>query len=163
MAKLDFLSIDHLKTWLRQHPDGQKIAEELLDEATRGRERVLLVGESDFDGGVIEVYAERSVIFHQIVKPHAVTSKGQLLAEEWVDLKLPLAYKRLYWPVKLRRSILCHHLKQTPEQILERKWNLEFVQALTDLWKKSREKKWRESNEKKAETARRTAARVADK
>lgn len=141
MTKLRFYSLSHLKTWLQQHPDGQKIVEELLDDATRGRERVLLVGESDSNSKVVKIYAERSVIFYEIVKPHAITPKGQILAEEWVDLKLPLAYKRLYWPVKLRGSILCCHLKQTPEQILERNWNLEFVRVCDELRKESHGKK----------------------
>ncbi len=138
MAKLQFYSLNHLKTWLRQHPDGRKIVGELLDEATRGRERVLLVGQTDFDNdGVVEIYAERSVIFHQTVRPHAITPEGVILAEQWVDLRLPLAYKQLYWPVKLRGSVLCRHLKQVPEQILERNWNLEFVRVCNDLRKES--------------------------
>ena len=146
MAELQFLSLNHLKTWLQQHPDGRKIVEELLDETTRGRERVLLVGQADANGGVVEVYADRSVIFHQVVKPHAITPEGQILAEEWVDLRLPLAYKHLYWPVKLRSCISCRHLKQTPEQILDKNWMLKFIQACTELRKES-------SNGKKTEAS----------
>lgn len=99
----------------------------------RQREKVLVVLNSD---GFVECYAGKSVDVHIVAKPHASTPAAEILAQVYVDLSIPQAYRAVYFPSCCRAAEqLC---RITAADIIYRKADVELlrgIQALDDSWK----------------------------
>ena len=109
VAKIHFLSVQHLEAWLRGHPEGQKIAGGLVvDKCQRcmARKAALIVLHSD---GWVECYAD-DVDLRVVTKIHATTPEAGVLAAEVMEDQLPERYRAIYWPRKCRAVGLCEKM-----------------------------------------------------
>ena len=91
------------------------------------REPVLMVGHAD---GWVEVFAERHVDAHIAMMPFAATPEAQVMAEEYLESKLPRRYRELYWPGMKRAAELVQIV--TPDDILYWEWKAEMFRAVED-------------------------------
>jgi hypothetical protein len=99
-----FPTIEHPREWLEGTPEGNRLIGDILARYTP-RESVLIVVEqsSPFKPAWIEVYGERSLSVHIAHKLRTSTNETSILAEEYLERKLPKRYRRLYMPGNLRR------------------------------------------------------------
>ncbi len=128
-----FLSIAHLKTWLRSHPDGQVVTESLLSDRLAQRERALVVLHSD---GWVECYGSPGVDIVLAGKPHATTPAAGAMAEEYLDLTLPRPFADLYWPNKLKKFGKCS--ATTLYDIAESRKLVSLIKEVQDGQKRAR-------------------------
>lgn len=76
---------------------------------------VLVVIHSD---GYVELYGPRSIDARIAILPDMNSAKGEILAEEYLDLNLPERHRRLHAPgmirtAKLGRKITAHEIANT--------------------------------------------------
>lgn len=88
------------------------------------RKKVLIVVHDDH----VEAYADDDVDVWIAHFPKVNSVKGEVLAEKYVAGTLPINYRSLYWPGKLRKEevLSC----PTPEEIADRKWQVEVLRSL---------------------------------
>ena len=88
------------------------------------RHKVLLVLHAD---GTVEAYADpEHVDVRTVVMPHAPGGVG--LAEEYVELTIPLAYREVYFPGNRRAVDTVRTL--LPSQIYQQQLDKEFMDGL---------------------------------
>ena len=102
-------------------PDGQR-------PPRPPRVKVLVVLHSD---SWVECYADKTVDVHIVQRLHVENDASVHLVDLYLEGLLPKCYRRLHWPVKLRAADQCR--KVTPEMMLERRWNLDFLAALREV------------------------------
>ena len=94
----------------------------------RQREKVLVVFNSD---GFVECYAGKAVDIHIITKPLASTSTAEILAQEYVDLAIPRAYRDVYFPSYCRAAEQLRRI--TAGDIINRKYDVELLRGILAL------------------------------
>jgi hypothetical protein len=118
----DVVKIAHIAAWLRNANLGKKILEEAVGRACLScqrlrefetrclqcekRRKVLVVcGITEEDRPWVEVYCGKRVdaMICQRVTVHAA---NEVLAEELLELRLPLAYRELFVPRKLKKVLV---------------------------------------------------------
>lgn len=80
--------------------------------------------------GTVEVYGDDHVDVHVVQRLHVDDEDAVLanLLDQYHEATIPVVYRRLYWPNKLRALGCCE--KVTPEQALDTLWRLSIVRGL---------------------------------
>jgi hypothetical protein len=129
-SKSTFPSPKRIAAWLKSHPDGQKLFEELLAERCTWclqRPRVLVVT----DGcGRVEVNHDPSVYVRFEQKLFVRGSEAERLAEEELELRLPSYWRDLYCPQKAKTW---RDSRMTPSMAADAAWQLEMIEALKEI------------------------------
>jgi hypothetical protein len=94
----------------------------------RQREKVLVVFNSD---GFVECYASKHVDIYIATKPHASTSVAEILAQEYVDLAIPRAYRDVFFPSYCRAAEQLRRI--TAGDILNRQHDVELLRGIQTL------------------------------
>lgn len=94
----------------------------------RQREKVLVVFNSD---GFVECYAGKDVDIHIVTKPHASTSTAEILAQEFVGLSIPRAYREVYFPSYCRAAEQLRRI--TAGDIINRRYDVELLRGIQAL------------------------------
>jgi hypothetical protein len=89
---------------------------------------VLVVFNSD---GFVECYAGKDVDVHIVTKPHASTSTAEILAQEYVGLAIPRAYREVYFPSYCRAAEQLRRI--TAADILNRQHDVELLRGIQAL------------------------------
>jgi hypothetical protein len=94
----------------------------------RQREKVLVVLNSD---GFVECYAGKAVDIHIVTKPHASTPAAEILAQEYVGLAIPRAYREVYFPSYCRAAEQLRRI--TAGDIINRRYDVELLRGILAL------------------------------
>lgn len=90
--------------------------------------KVLVVLSSD---GCVEYYGEEGVSVKVVVKPHAETVDGEILAERYLETKLPWSWRELYVPGNLKARDVARRVE--PMDLLHAKMDLELIGTLEQV------------------------------
>lgn len=98
------------------------------------KQPVLVILHSD---GYVQVYGDRKLVdCHVAIMPQMTSDKGQMLAEQILELELPLRYKQIYWPGNL---IGTHQVRtRTLDDIAQTEWELQFCRVLSAIGQDAR-------------------------
>ena len=102
-------------------------------QSDKPRETVLVVPNAD---GWIGVYGGNNIDVQIAMMPHMTTPEGERLAEQYLELTLPKRYRVLYWPGNRRAADLVRVI--TPQDIAQRKWELEMMTTLDAIAARSK-------------------------
>ena len=91
----------------------------------RQREKVLVVFNSD---GFVECYASKQVDIYIATKPQASAPAAEILAQEYIDLAIPRAYRDVFFPSYCRAAEQLRRI--TAGDILNRQHNVELLRGI---------------------------------
>ncbi|WP_425400363.1 hypothetical protein [Aeoliella sp.] len=98
----------------------------------KSREKALILIRHEQSGRpYIEVYGESTLDCRIVTVPHVDTTRGEIVAEELVEHSLPVIYRDLLWPGKLRAQGVV--ALQRPSDVVDRYHRLQILRALDAL------------------------------
>ena len=104
-----FLSLNHLRNWLRWSPQGKQLVEELSEKTPP---RMLIVCHHD----QIEIFCEGRVIVKEAIMPYFGRSgPDEIEAEQYMEARLIPVWREVYEP--RNRKISVSQVKRTRQDV----------------------------------------------
>jgi len=136
-VSLPFKTIRGLRSWLRNNEHGQALLKELGEqrcekcktaaEQAEQRRAVLIVVHPD---NFLECFAALDVDVRIVALLKTDSQRGELLAEEFMEMGLPLRFAEVFYPRNRRAAGKIE--SRTPEQEEQVRWQLAMIRGLRE-------------------------------